>query len=159
MSASHVIEPDHPVRALYERILITWNERRAAAMAACFREDGSIVGFDGSQADSRAAIEDHLRPIFLHHPTAAYVAVVREIRSLSADVTLLRAVAGMIPPGSRDINPAVNTIHSLVAVRGANEWRAALLQSTPAAWHGREQDRDALTEELRDVARRGLTSG
>jgi uncharacterized protein (TIGR02246 family) len=126
-------------------------------MAVRFEVDGDIVGFDGSQADSRAAIEDHLRPIFADHPTASYVAIVRQIRMLGRDVGLLRAVVGMIPPNSDDINPALNTIQTLVAVEGADGWRAALFQSTPAAWHGRPQDSAALTEELRDVMRRGLT--
>jgi uncharacterized protein (TIGR02246 family) len=147
----------HPVRRLYEQILIAWNQQDAAAMASRFEEDGNIVGFDGSQADSRATIEDHLGPIFADHPTASYVAIVREIRMLGRDVGLLRAVVGMIPPGSDDINPALNTIQTLVAVEHADGWQAALLQSTPAAWHGRPQDRAALTEELRDVMRRGLT--
>jgi uncharacterized protein (TIGR02246 family) len=97
---------DHPVRRLYEHILIAWNEQDAAAMAARFEEDGNLVGFDGSQADSRAAIEDHLRPIFADHPTASYVAIVRQIRMLGRHVGLLRAVVGMIPPGNDDINPA-----------------------------------------------------
>src|SRR5829696_3157044 len=108
---------DHPVRRLYEHILIAWNEQDAAAMAARFEEDGNLVGFDGSQADSRAAIEDHVRPIFADHPTAAYVAKLREIRMLGHDVGLLRAVAGMIPPGSGEVNPALNTIQTLVAVQ------------------------------------------
>jgi hypothetical protein len=63
----------------------------------------------------------------------------------------------MISPNSEDVNPAGNTIQSLVAVQNAHGWQAALFQSTPAAWHGREQDSAALTEELRDVMRRGLT--
>ncbi|HSK84325.1 MAG TPA: SgcJ/EcaC family oxidoreductase [Rubrobacter sp.] len=148
---------DHPIRLLYEQILIAWNQQDAAAMAVRFEEDGNIVGFDGSQADSRAAIEDHLRPIFADHPTAAYVAIVREIRMLGRDVGLLRAVVGMIPPNSDDINPAGNTIQTLVAIQNADGWQAALFQSTPAAWHGRPQDSAALTEELRDVMRHGLT--
>jgi uncharacterized protein (TIGR02246 family) len=148
---------DHPIRLLYEQILIAWNQQDATAMAARFEEDGNIVGFDGSQADSRAAIEDHLRPIFADHPTAAYVAIVREIRMLGRDVGLLRAVVGMIPPNSDDINPAGNTIQTLVAIQNADGWQAALFQSTPAAWHGRPQDSAALTEELRDVMRHGLT--
>jgi uncharacterized protein (TIGR02246 family) len=148
---------DHPIRLLYEQILIAWNQQDAAAMAARFEEDGNIVGFDGSQADSRAAIEDHLRPIFADHPTAAYVAKVREVRMLGRDVGLLRAVVGMIPPNSDDINPAGNTIQTLVAIQNADGWQAALFQSTPAAWHGRPQDSADLTEELRDVMRRGLT--
>jgi uncharacterized protein (TIGR02246 family) len=148
---------DHPIRLLYEQILIAWNQQDAAAMAARFEEDGNIVGFDGSQANSRAAIEDHLRPIFADHPTAAYVAIVREIRMLGRDVGLLRAVVGMIPPNSDDINPAGNTIQTLVAIQNADGWQAALFQSTPAAWHGRPQDSADLTEELRDVTRHGLT--
>jgi hypothetical protein len=98
-----------------------------------------------------------LRPIFADHPTAAYVAIVREIRMLGRDVGLLRAVVGMIPPNSDDINPAGNTIQTLVAIQNADGWQAALFQSTPAAWHGRPQDSADLTEELRDVMRHGLT--
>ena len=108
---------DHPVRRLYERILIAWNEQDAAS----------------------------------------YVAIVRQIRMLGRDVGLLRAVVGMIPPGNDDINPALNTIQTLVAVEHADGWRAAHFQSTPAAWHSRPQERAELTEELRDVMRRGLT--
>jgi uncharacterized protein (TIGR02246 family) len=157
MSSTDTIFSHHPIRRLYEQTLFAWNQQDAAAMAAQFEEDGNLVGFDGSQADSRAAIEDHLRPIFADHPTAAYVAKVREIQMLRRDVGLLRAVVGMIPPGSNDINPAGNTIQTLVSVESADGWRAALFQSTPAAWHGRPQDSAALTEELRDAMRRGLT--
>jgi uncharacterized protein (TIGR02246 family) len=145
------------VRALYERILAAWNGRDAAEMAACFEEDGSLVGFDGSQLDSRAAIEEHLRGIFSGHPAPPYVATVREVRMLRPGVAILRAVAGMIPPGSTEINPALNTIHALVAVRYGGDWEAALFQSTPAAWHGRPDDTAALTAELQDVMRRGVT--
>ena len=157
MSSTDTIAPDHSIRRLYEHILIAWNQQDAAAIAARFEEDGNLVGFDGSQADSRAAIEDHLRPIFADHPTASYVVKLREIRMLGRHVGLLRAVVGMIPPNSDDINPALNTIQTLVAVEHAEGWRAALFQSIPAAWHGRPQDTAELTEELRDVKHQGLT--
>jgi len=64
-------------------------------------------------------------------------------------VVLLRAVAGMVPPGKSDLNPAVNTIHTLVAASEDNRWRVELFQSTPAAFHGRPAAVDALTAELR----------
>ena len=83
-------------------------------------------------------------------------AKVREIHLLRPDVGILRAVAGMVAPGSSEINPALNTVQTLVAVRTGNNWRAALFQSTPAAWHDRLQDSAALTEELRAVLRSGL---
>jgi uncharacterized protein (TIGR02246 family) len=146
---------DTGVRALYGRIIEAWNARDAAAMASCFEPQGNMVGFDGSQVDSRAEIERHLKPIFASHPTAAYVAKVQEIHCLVPEVCILRAVAGMIPPGTADVNPALNTIHSLVAAKRADGWRASLFQSTPAAWHGRPADSAALTEELRGVARGG----
>jgi uncharacterized protein (TIGR02246 family) len=158
MSNTDADSSDHQIRRLYEQILLAWNQRDAPAMATYFEEDGNLVGFDGSQADSRAAIEDHLRPIFADHPTAAYVAKVREVRMLGSNVGILRAVVGMIPPGTDDLSPTGNTIQTLVAVQNADGWRAALFQSTPAAWHGRPQDSAALTEELRDVLRRGLTT-
>jgi uncharacterized protein (TIGR02246 family) len=148
---------DREVRQLYEDLLLTWNQRDAAGMAALFTQEGSLVGFDGSQVDSRSAIEGHLGPIFADHPTAAFVAKIREMRDLAPDVVLLRAVAGMVPPGSADLKPELNMVHSLAAVRTASGWRAALLQSTPAAWHGRPDDVARLTEELRGVMRRGVT--
>jgi len=157
MSDTDTISSDHPIGRLYGQILIAWNQRDATAMAAYFEEDGNLIGYDGSQADSRSTIEDHLRPIFADHPTAAYVAKVREIRMLSSNAGILRAVVGMIPPNSDDVNPAGNTIQTLVAVRNADGWQATLFQSTPAAWHGRRQDSAALSEELREVMRRGLT--
>lgn len=157
MSVSDTIPPDAALRRLYERILTAWNNRDASGMAAQFAKDGNIVGFDGSQVDSPTAIEAHLRPIFADHPTATYVAKVREVRMLGPEVGMLRAVAGMVPRGGHDINPALNTVHTLVGVREDDrEWRAVLYQNTPAAWHGRPNDSAALTEELRDVMRRGL---
>jgi uncharacterized protein (TIGR02246 family) len=146
-------------RRLYQEILAAWNARDAARYAAQFGESGSIVGFDGSQVEGARAIEAHLRPIFESHPTAAYVAVVREVRVVAPTVVLIRAVAGMIPPGRIDVNPAVNAVQSLVAVQAPEGWRASLFQNTPAAWHGRPDESRRLTEELEGVVRRGLMIG
>ncbi|APR76584.1 Hypothetical protein A7982_01931 [Minicystis rosea] len=143
------------IRALYERILVAWNARDATAMAAPFTDDGNIVGFDGSQVDTRAGIEAHLAPIFASHRTPVYVAKVREVRMLAPGAALLRAVAGMVPDGAEDLNPALATIHTLAAVHNDDGWRAALFQSTPAAWHGRPNDLAALVDELREVQRTG----
>ena len=63
MSSTDTTSTDHPIRSLYEEVLIAWNQQDAAGMAAYFEEVSNLVGFDGSQADSRAAIEEHLRPI------------------------------------------------------------------------------------------------
>src|SRR5688572_4769705 len=119
-------------------------------MAALFTHDGSLVGFDGSQIDGGpSAVAAHLTPIFASHATPAYVGKVREVRELAPRVSLVRAVTGMVPEGRRDLNAALNTIHTLVAVDGGGTWRAAMFQSTPAAFHGRPDLSLALTEELR----------
>jgi uncharacterized protein (TIGR02246 family) len=139
------------VNALYRQLLDSWNKRSADGFAALFTNDGSVVGFDGSMLDGPAEIESSLCQIFATHPTAAYVAKVRSTRSLAPDVAVLRAVAGMVSPGQSDLNPAVNTIQTLVAVRRDGKWRIVLFQNTPAQFHGRPELIQQLTEELRQL--------
>jgi hypothetical protein len=76
------------------------------------------------------------------------VTLIHEVRELAPDVMLLRAHAGMVPPGKSEINRATNAVQTLVAVRRDGRWQIALFQNTPAAWHGRENDASALTAEL-----------
>lgn len=140
---------DRAVRALYTDLLKQWNQRNAKGMARLFDLDGHVVGFDGSQLDGRRAIESEMGRIFEDHQTARYVGIVREVRFLSQTVALLRAVAGMVPPDQTDLNPAVNTIQTLVAVRHDAAWQIELYQNTPAAFHGRPDAVNALTDELR----------
>ncbi len=110
-----------------------------------------MIGFDGSQMNGREEIVTTLAGIFAHHKTAIYVGKVREVRLLSETTALLRAVVGMIPPGGSDINPAVNAIQSLVAVKEGDRWEIALFHNTPAAFHGRPEASEALTVELRQL--------
>ena len=148
---------DSDIVALYEALLAKWNARDAAGFARLFATDGSQVGFDGSQIDGQQAIDEHLAQIFANHRTASFIGVVREVRGLSADVILLRAVAGMVPPDGNDINAAVNAVQSLVAVRDSSAWRVALFHNTPARFDGRPADVDALTAELRgELKKKGI---
>jgi uncharacterized protein (TIGR02246 family) len=139
------------VRLLYQDLLRAWNEKNARKMADFMAENGNLVGFDGSQIDGRQQVESVLGKIFADHPTAAYIAIVREVRLLSHNVALLRAVAGMVPPGQTDINPAVNAVQSLIATKEQGRWRIALFHNTPAAFHGRPELSEQLTEELRQA--------
>jgi uncharacterized protein (TIGR02246 family) len=141
------------VHRFYQELLNRWNDRDARGYADLFLEDGGIVGFDGSSVDTRAEIFAHLTEIFTHHATAAYVGKIRHVRFLNADVVVLSAVAGLVPPGGSDINPAVNAIQTLVAQRRDQRWCIALFQNTPAAFHGRPELGRELTEELRAVFR------
>ena len=86
------------IQLLYRQLINSWNEYNSDAYAALFADGGSIVGFDGSQANGRQEIHDHLSAIFADHQPAKFITIVREVRLLSPTVGLLRAVAGMIPP-------------------------------------------------------------
>jgi uncharacterized protein (TIGR02246 family) len=158
-SAVILQSPERAVCGLYERLLERWNHRDARGMADLFAVEGNLIGFDGSSVNGRMQIADHLEPIFRDHPTPSFVAKLREIRPLAPKVVLLRAVVGMVAPGNSDINPALNAVQSLVAVRRDHIWQAQLFQNTPAALHGRPAEVEALTEELRAVARRNGQDG
>jgi hypothetical protein len=60
-------------------------------------------------------------------------------------------VVGMVPAGQTDLNPDVNAVQTLLVVRNDGTWRIALLQNTPAQYHGRPDKTDALTAELREL--------
>lgn len=139
------------IHSLYHELLDCWNQRSAECFAELFSEDGNSVGFDGSQMNGRREIASQLGQIFGDHQTATYLGKVREVRFLTSDVAVLRAVVGMVPPGQDDINPAVNAVQTLVAVRGEGRWRIAVFQNTPAAYHGRPELAEKLTEELREL--------
>lgn len=141
------------IRSLYEQLLNSWNCRDAHGFAALFTEDGEAVGFDGSQMVGREDIAAALRHIFAAHPTGTYVALVRGIRFPGPDTALLRAEAGLIPAGLKDVDPAVNAVQVLVAVRMEAGWRIACFQNTPAQFHGRPELAAALTAELRRQVR------
>ena len=144
-------DPKNATRELYERLIEAWNKRNARDYALLFASNGSIVGFDGSQVNGQADIGAHVSEIFSHHQTASYVTIVREVRSIGSDVTLLRANTGMVPPAKDDINPELNAVQSMVAARQGGKWEIALFQNTPAAFHGRPELSKKLTEELRAV--------
>ena len=149
----NIVTDEKEVSLLYQELLKRWNKRRASEMTDLSTEDGNLVGFDGSQINGRSEARSVLSKIFANHQTAAYLGIVKEVRLLSPDVAILRAVAGMVPPGESDINPEVNAVQTLVAVKQQNNWIIALFQNTPAAFHGRPELSERLTEELRQVLR------
>ncbi|WP_407272440.1 SgcJ/EcaC family oxidoreductase [Radiobacillus sp. PE A8.2] len=136
------------VQTVYKQLLDSWNNCNARGMADLFTEDGESIGFDGSQSIGREEIFSHLSPIFEHHQTARYVSKVKNVYFLSSDVIILRAIAGMVPPKSNDINPNVNTHQTLIVVNKEGNWRIQLFQNTPAQFHGRPELVEQMTEEL-----------
>jgi uncharacterized protein (TIGR02246 family) len=155
MEESHMTQPDDwsaNARRVYFGLLDDWNRQDAAAMAARFAERGSLVGFDGSMIDGRACIEAHLRPIFAEHPTPLFVGRVREVRRMATGQTLLlRAVAGMWPRGASDLDPALNAIQTMLLSLCDGVYRIEMFQNTPAAFHGRPEESEKLSADLREL--------
>jgi uncharacterized protein (TIGR02246 family) len=140
------------VRDLYERLLDAWNNMSAADFTTLFASDANVVGFDGSQMNGQTGIRTSLEGIFADHEPARYVGLIREVRFISDDVAVLRAVAGMVPRGEAELNENL-TIQSLVATQDGARWKIALWHNTPAAFHGRPEAREELFAELREELR------
>jgi uncharacterized protein (TIGR02246 family) len=146
-------DAESAARELYEKLIQAWNKRNARDFALLFASNGSVVGYDGSQVDGQLAVGAHISEVFSHHQTAAFVTIVREVRPISSDVVLLRANAGMVPPGKDEINPERNAVQSMMAARKGGKWEIALFQNTPAAYDGRPELSKQLTDELRAALR------
>ena len=57
----------------------------------------------------------------------------------------------MVPSGRSDLEPGLNVVHRIIAVKADGRWSIALYQNTPAQYHGRPEAVRELTEELRQL--------
>ena len=137
--------------ALYERLIAAWNNHDAGGFADLFAEDGEVIGFDGSEMRGREAIRSELQAIFEDHETAPYVTKVQAVRSVGSNVAILRAIAGMIPPGRSELEPSRNAHQTLVAAKQADDWQILLFQNTAAQVHGRPELVEQMTRELNEA--------
>jgi uncharacterized protein (TIGR02246 family) len=137
------------VAALYQKIIDGWNHHHAEAFAGAFAPDGEAIGFDGSRMTGRDVIAATLGQLFADHVTAPYVSKVKTIRLVSPDTAILSAIVGMVPPGAADLNPALNALQTVVASKRDGAWQAEIMQTTPAQFHGRPEEVERMTEELR----------
>ncbi len=140
------------IEKLHAELLNAWNNQDAGGMASLFSKEANLVGFDGSQINGQADIEPEMRKIFADHKTASYIWKVEEVRFLSPQIALLRAIAGMTPPGKKEINPATNAIQSLIAIMENKTWKISLFQNTPAQFHSRPQLVEEMTRQLSKLA-------
>lgn len=139
---------------LYNNLIEAWNQRDASAFATLFGDDSICIGFDGSEMKGKSEIFSQLDKIFSNHETARYVAIIRETKSLTNNVMLVRADVGMIPPNKNKIDPSKNAIQVMIGRFEEKICQILLFQNTPAQFHGRPEAQKQLTEELQEVANR-----
>jgi uncharacterized protein (TIGR02246 family) len=142
--------------SLYEALIKSWNNRDAKGMAALYTTGGAQVGFDGSQISGPGDIEKHLAPIFRDHPTARFVFIIKEVKLLGDAVGLVRAIAGMVPRDSSDINSSLNAVQTMLARKQRSLWKVELFQNTPARLDGRPEEVTAMTQELQAAVKAQL---
>jgi uncharacterized protein (TIGR02246 family) len=142
------------IRGLYQTLLDGWNRRDAPAMVELLLDDGLVVGFDGSQMQGAAMVGEELARIFADHTPARYVGIVRRVSFPSPGIAILHAVAGMVPPGQRQIKAENNAVQTITAVERDGRWRIAVYQNTPARFDGRP----ALVAELTRELERAMTA-
>jgi uncharacterized protein (TIGR02246 family) len=143
---------ENEVRALYDTLITAWNDHDSTAMAAPFADDGVVIGFDGSVSSGKQTISSEMANIFADHETGRYAVKVTSVRALGQHAVILRAIAGLVPPGRTAINPETNSHQSVVAEMQHGQWRIVLFQNTPAHFHGRPSLVAEMTRELQAVA-------
>jgi uncharacterized protein (TIGR02246 family) len=143
---------ENDVQGLYNELIAGWNYHDGEAMARPFAEDGVIIGFDGSASSGRQTIGTEMARIFADHETGRYAVKVNSVRALGSAATILRATAGLVPPGQTAINPEANSHQTVVAEEQQGRWKIVLFQNTPAQFHGRPEMVEAMTRELQAVA-------
>jgi uncharacterized protein (TIGR02246 family) len=157
------MSPKEQVELLYRRVADGWNAMDADGIASAFAESALMVGYDGSEMRGRNEIASALRDVFDDHTPGRWVALVRDITFPTPNLALLRAHAGWFgartPESLGTRRGSVpewfpQAVQSMVALSTSGRWQIVLLQSTPAALHGRPQAAAALAEELRSVAAR-----
>jgi uncharacterized protein (TIGR02246 family) len=140
------------VRALYDTLITGWNDHDGTAMAALFAADGVVIGFDGSVSSGRQTIGTEMSNIFADHETGRYAVKVKSLRELGQHAMILRAIAGLVPPGQTVIKADTNSHQTVVAEDRDGQWRIVLFQNTAAQFHGRPDLVEEMTRELQAVA-------
>jgi uncharacterized protein (TIGR02246 family) len=137
------------VEELYANLMEAWNKRDAKAFEELFVLDGDMVGFDGTQIHGQGSIREHLAQVFADHPTRRYVYRITGVTQISTEVAIVRAIAGMPDPKTNELDPKFHAVHRLTAVHRGGAYRVALFQNTPAQLHGRPQEVEQMTADLR----------
>jgi uncharacterized protein (TIGR02246 family) len=143
---------ENVVRALYETVIAAWNDHDGDAVAEPFAADGVVIGFDGSLSSGTQTIGTDMSNVFAVHETGRYAVKVHSVRPLGPQAMILRAIAGLVPPGRTAINPETNSHQTVVAEEQHGQWKIVLFQNTPAQFHGRPGLVEDMTRELQAVA-------
>ncbi len=119
------------VQAVVTHMTGAWNAGDAAAIAAEFTVDGTLIAGDGSQRTGRTVIEQYFTDLLSRLPEGTrFSSTVSSLRFLRPDVALVQSEGGFLMPGDARVMPDRYGVQSFMLVRDGDTWRAALLQRT-----------------------------
>lgn len=146
------MDRSNEIQVLYHRFLEAWNWRNARAMADLFADRGELIGYDGS-------LEIGRENVFFCTSTPSLKIIQPQdspAKSKMCDCWV-EISSYYVPspawclPGQSDINPKVNTHHTLATEKNGEKWQIQLFQNTPAEFDGRPELVEQMTEELRQL--------
>jgi len=141
-------------RDLYRHFIDGWNQRDVRAITAALASDAVVIGFDGGLMRGPAELSQTFGMIFAEHQPHRFVTIERSITVLAPTVARYIGDVGFVAPGETEIVESLNARQVMIAVLRDTGWKISLLQTTPATLHGQPGLHLALSEELREMARR-----
>lgn len=138
------------VRDIYAELIDAWNRHSADDFAHRFADDALLIAISGCRIPS-SSLADHLRLVFIDHPTSRWVGHVLQTRPVGSDAVMLHAIAGTVPAGKQHINPAANAVHTLIAEKRGSTWQIVLFQNAPAQYHNQPGVAEHHTTHLQSI--------
>lgn len=125
-------EDQAAVAAFPQRIVSAWAEHDAAAFAAAFVEDGTLI-LPGVSLAGRAEIESFLTRGFAGpYKGTQVIGTPFRITGLADGVVLVLTKGGVLAPGESEVAPEREIRASWLLVRRNGEWLLAAYQNSPA---------------------------
>jgi uncharacterized protein (TIGR02246 family) len=113
------------LRALFDRLVASWNAGDADAYGALFTDDAVYVAYDGTRQEGRAGITELHALLFAGVLAGSRLVgqTIEDIRAVGPDAAVLRAVGTVLLRWQR--RPARRRLsrQTLVAQRTADRWR------------------------------------
>lgn len=111
-------------------MIAAWNRGDAAAFAAPFAADATLIAFEGTQLDGRDAIAEFHQALFAKQRKGTRLDCdVKFVRFLDPETAVMHARCGVILAGRERPMASRESMQLFVCTRRSGEWRISALMS------------------------------